>query len=399
MKRNVTLLGMLLLLSATLFFSGCSDDEGTDPIDLSSEYILEVRSPDGATMAMHPVPDLTQGKAEIKNAFEVLFSWYVADWDRSGAVFGFDYNPYYFSKYELTTTFEMTEQIPLDDDYTPSANLRLDNDHVWFVKQIDGGTIHWAIINTTTMVMDDEGSFDLTVAEGKELGAGFAMKNGSNIIFGYREADAETGKDDVVKIAVLDATTYELESTDSDDRSSGSGNAYSQAAFRTEDGDVYFPTLTYAYAGNNPDKPCGFMRVKNNETTIDDTYFLNVKSKVNNNNLTGPLVYLGDDKVLAQVVREDLVENGDYWGVESDIYQNEWYVIDLSAETATKLDVPLSRGNGDGNPIMTADGLAAFVVNAANGNFIYTYNPTTGETKKGITYVGANVIYKLHNIE
>jgi len=398
MKRNTAILGMLIL-SITPFFSGCNDDESTTPIDLNSKYILEVRSSDASTMAMHPVPDLTTGKAEIKDAFEVLFSWYVADWDHNGAVFGFDYNPYFFSKYELTTTFERTEQIPLDDDYTPSANLRLDDDHVWFVKMIDGNTVHWAVINTTTMFLDDEGSFDLTVAEGKKLAAGFAMKNGSNIIFGYREPDAESDVDEVVKIAVLDGTTFEVESTDSDDRSCGAGNAYSQAAFRTENGDVYFPTLTYAYAGNNPDKPCGFMRVKSGETEIDDTYFLNVKEKVNNNNLTGPLVYLGNDKVLAQVVREDLVENGDYWGVDSDVYQNEWYVIDLAGATATKLDVPLSRGNGDGNPIMTAGGLAAFVVNASTGNYIYTYNPVTGETRKGLTYVGANVIYKLHNIE
>jgi hypothetical protein len=81
------------------------------------------------------------------------------------------------------------------------------------------------------------------------------------------------------------------------------------------------------------------------------------------------------------------------------VYQNEWYVIDLSSQTATKLDVPLSRGNGDGNPIKTTDGLAALVVNSADGNFIYTYNPSKNETKKGITYLGANVIYKLHNIK
>ena len=141
------------------------------------------------------------------------------------------------------------------------------------------------------------------------------------------------------------------------------------------------------------------MRVKKDATQIDDTYFLNVTEKVNGNSLTGPLVYLGNNKVLAQVVREDLVVDGDYWGVLSDVYQNEWYAIDLAAQTATKLDVPLSRGNGDGNPIKTTDGLGAFVVNSADGNFIYTYNPATGETKKGIEYIGANVIYKIHNIE
>lgn len=399
MNRNVRIFGTVLLMGATLFFSNCSDDDEPNPTDIDADYVVEVRSPDGNTMAMHPIADLTTGSAEIKDAYEVLFSWYVADWDGNGALYAFDYNPYFFSKYELTDKVEMIKQLPLDDDYTPSANLKLDDERNWFVKQIDGGTINWAIINTTSMTLEDEGSFDLAVASGKELGAGFAMKNGSNIIFGYREADEESGVDEVVKIAVLDATTYELESTDSDDRSCGAGNAYTQGSFQTENGDVYFPTLSFAYAGNNPDKPSGFMRVKKDATLIDDTYFLNVSDEVEGNNLTGPLVYLGNNKVLAQVVREDLVENGDYWGVLSDVYQNEWYVIDLTAQTATKLDVPLSRGNGDGNPIFMANGLAAFVVNASDGNYIYTYNPTTGETKKGLTYVGANVIYKVHNVE
>ena len=398
MKTTLRMTGKLVLVM-TIFLLSCSDDDNVNPIDPDSKFILEVRSPDGATMAMHPVADLTKGRAEIKDAFEVLFSWYVADWDGNGSFYAFDYNPYYFSKYQFSNKISIVKQISLDDDYTPAANLRLSEEKIWFVKYIDGGDIHWAIINTTTMELDDEGSFELAVAEGKELGAGFAVKNGENVIFGYREFDATTSVDAQVKIAVLNGTTFELEETDSDDRSCGAGSPYSQSAFQTENGDVYFPTLPFAYGGNNPDKPSGFMRVKSGEASIDDSYFLNVSSKVNNNNLTGPLIYLGDDKVLAQVVREDLVENGDYWGVDSDVYQNEWYIIDLAAETATKLDVPLSRGNGDGNPIKTASGIAAFVVNSADGNFVYTYDPVTEEAAKGLKYVGSNVIYKLHSIE
>jgi hypothetical protein len=398
MKVNTKIMSMLFL-AAMAILSACDDDNDANPTDNSGSYVLEVRSTDGNTMALHPVADLTTGQAEIKDAYEGLFSWYVADWDGNGALFSADINPGKYTKYALTDKIAISQQLPLADNYTPSANLKLDDERVWYVRNIDGGTIYWDVLNTTTMTIEDEGSFELTVAAGKSLGAGFAMKNGSNVIFGYRETDETTFVDEQVKIAVLDASTYEVKSTDSDDRSCGAGNAYTQGSFQTENGDVYFPTLPFAYAGNNPDKPSGFMRVKNNTTQIDDTYFLNVSEKVNGNNLTGPLVYLGNNLVLAQVVREDLVEDGDYWGVLSDIYQNEWYVIDLSAQTATKLDVPLSRGNGDGNPIKTSDGLGAFVVNAADGNFIYTYNPSNGETKKGIAYVGANVIYKVHNIE
>lgn len=388
----------LLFLSSTVFLSACDDDDNNSP-SAKGNYVLEVRSTDGNTIALHPVEDVTTGQAEIADAFEGLFSWYVADWDGNKSLFSADIDPGKYTKYTLTDRIAVSQQLPLADDYTPSANLKLDDDRVWYVRNIDGPTVYWDVLNTTSMTIEDEGSFELPVASGKALGAGFAMKNGSNLIFGYREADETTYADAEVKIAVLDGSTYEVKNTDSDSRSCGAGNAYTQGSFRTENGDVYFPTLSFAYGGNNPDKPSGFMRVKNNATQIDDSYFLNVKEKVNGNSLTGPLVYLGDNKVLAQVVREDLVEDGDYWGVLSDVYQNEWYVIDLSAQTATKLDVPLSRGNGDGNPILTSNGLGAFVVNSSEGNFIYTYNPANGETKQGITYIGANVIYKIHNIE
>jgi hypothetical protein len=390
------IIGMLALF-ASLFLTSCNDDDDANPT--TGKYVLEVRSTDGNTMALHPVTDVTTGQAEIKDAYEGLFSWYVADWDGNNALFSADINPGKYTKYEMTDKIAIAQQLPLADNYTPSANLKLDDNHIWYVRNIDGGTVFWDVINTTTMTIEDEGSFELEVADGKSLGAGFAMKNGSKLIFGYRETDATTYVDEQVRIAVLNGSTYAVEGTDSDDRSCGAGNAYSQGSFQTENGDVYFPTLSYAYGGNNPDKPSGFMRVKANATTIDDSYFLNAKEKVSGNSLTGPLVYLGGNKVLAQVVREDLVENGDYWGVLSDVYQNEWYVFDLSAQTATKLDVPLSRGNGDGNPIMTSNGLAAFAVNATDGNSVYTYNPANGETKKGITYIGANVIYKIHNIE
>ena len=397
MKLTTRIIAMLFL-SAMITFSACDDDDDAAP-SVKGNYVLEVRSTDGNTMALHPVEDITTGEAEISDAYEGLFSWYVADWDGNKSLFSADIDPGKYTKYTLTEGIAISQQLPLADNYTPSANLKLDDERVWYVRNIDGGTIYWEILNTTSMTIVDDGSFELSVAEGKELGAGFAMTNGSNLIFGYREADATTYVDEQVKIAVLDGTTYELKSTDADTRSCGAGNAYSQGAFKTENGDVYFPTLSFAYAGNNPDKPSGFMRVKSNATVIDDAYFLNVKEKVGGNSLTGPLVYLGNNKVLAQVVREDLVEGGDYWGVLSDVYQNEWYVIDLSAQSATKLDVPLSRGNGDGNPILTSNGLGAFVVNAADGNYIYTYDPANGEAKKGLTYIGANVIYKIHNIE
>jgi hypothetical protein len=396
MKLTTRIMAMLLL-AAMVTFTACDDDEA--PPSAKGNYVLEVRSTDGATIALHPVEDVTTGQAEISGAYEGLFSWYVADWDGNKSLFSADINPGKYTKYTLTDGIAISQQLPLADNYTPAANLKLDDERVWYVRNIDGGTVYWDIINTTSMTIVNNGSFELPVAGGKSLGAGFAMTNGSNLIFGYREADATTYVDEQVKIAVLDGTTYALKSTDADSRSCGAGNAYSQGAFRTENGDVYFPTLSFAYGGNNPNKPSGFMRVKSNATAIDDSYFLNVKEKVNGNSLTGPLVYLGNNKVLAQVVREDLVKGGDYWGVLSNVYQNEWYVIDLSAQSVTKLDVPLSRGNGDGNPILTSNGLGAFVVNAADGNFIYTYNPANGETKKGLTYIGANVIYKLHNIE
>lgn len=110
--------------------------------------------------------------------------------------------------------------------------------------------------------------------------------------------------------------------------------------------------------------------------------------------------YMGNNKLLVQIVREDLVKNGDYWGATTTgVFQNEYYVLDINTLAATKLNVPLSRVNGDGNPIKAGADLYAFAVNAASGNYVYTYNVASGEVKEGLKYIGALVIYKLHNIQ
>src|SRR5688572_17037648 len=208
----------ILLLAATIMLSACNDDDNANPT-AKGNYVLEVRSTDGNTMALHPVEDVTTGQAEISAAYEGLFSWYVADWDGNKSLFSADINPGKYTKYTLTDGIAVSQQLPLADNYTPSANLKLDDERVWYVRNIDGGTIYWEVINTTTMTIVDDGSFDLPVASGKSLGAGFAMTNGSNLLFGYRESDATTFVDEEVKIAVLDGTTYALKSTDTDSRS------------------------------------------------------------------------------------------------------------------------------------------------------------------------------------
>lgn len=111
------------------------------------------------------------------------------------------------------------------------------------------------------------------------------------------------------------------------------------------------------------------------------------------------MIYLGDNKLLAQVVREELAVNGDRWGLSSGVYLHEWYLFDISTQAASKLDIPLSRGVPSNNAIKTSDGLVAIIANTEEGNFVYTYNPRNGEIKRGLSYLGAEVINSIYNID
>lgn len=394
----------ILLLSASLLLALGACKKKTDPVNTPSTpgYVVEVRSADGNVFGLHPVSDLTTGEAEISEASEGLFNFYIGDWDANGALYSRDWDPHKFVKYKYDNGgINITQTVAMQESYDPSANVRLDADRVWFVRKIDGNTVYWDVLNTTSMTFENSGSFTLPVKSGYRLGAGFASKHGDKLILGYHQKTDDANKIiDSVYIAVLDGINFTVQSLDKDFRSAGAGCSWSSSSFTTENGDTYFLNFPYAYVGNNPAEPSGIMRVQNGQTTIDDSYFFDVSDVTGGNNFNGPSIYMGNNKVLVQIVREDLVVNGDYWGADpSAVFQNEYYVLDLVAKSATKLNVPLSRGNGDGNPIKISDELYAFAVNEANGNFVYTYNTSTGEVKQGLKYIGALVIYKLHSLK
>ena len=380
--------------------SGCKKSEDV-LLPVNPGYLLEVRTTD-FIFGLHPVNDLNSGQAEMKDATEGLLSYYVADWNINGAIFSRDYSPDKFSKFKLTDgKMKVMQSLPIPGNFDANANVRIDNDQVWFVRSIDRDTVYWDIVNTTNMSYARSGKFKLPLKQGYKLKSGFASKRGADLIFGYQQlVDSAKGVADSVYIAILDGKEYAVKALDSDGRSAAAGFTYFSSSFTAENGDVYFLTFPFAYIGNNPSKPSAILRVKAGETKIDDEYFFNVTAKVNNNNLNGPSVYMGNNKMLVQIVREDLVKAGDYWGASPDgIFQNEYYVLDLNMQSATKLNVPLSRGNGDGNPIKISDNTFAFIVNGQDGNYVYTYNTSNGDVKQGIKYIGALVIYKLHHLK
>lgn len=400
MKKRI----ILCLALAVLVACKKKKENSDNPVVTNANYILEVRNTGFDVMGLHPVEDITSGEVEIKDASEGLFSFYLGDWDANGAIFSKDYSPDKITKYQFVDgEVKATQSLSQAEGGEPHSNVRLSSTEMWSVRKIDGNNVYWDVINTNSMAYVNSGNFTLPLKSGYELNGGFANKLGNDkLVFGYHQVSTDNDeKVDSVYIAVLDASNnYSVLSLDKDERSAAAGYTYSSSSFISENGDLYFLTYPFAGKGNNSAKPSAVMRIKSGETTIDDSYFFDVTASVNNNNLNGPSIYMGNNKLLVQIVREDLVVDGDYWGAfESGIFQNEYYVLDIYAKNATKLDVPLSRGNGDGNPIKAGDNLYAFAVNCADGNFVYTYNTSTGETQRGIKYVGALVIYKLHSLK
>ena len=140
---------------------------------------------------------------------------------------------------------------------------------------------------------------------------------------------------------------------------------------------------TNRFAGNES-TPSGIVRINSGETDFDEDYFLDITELTGFHSLA--MLYIGNGKSIVQVFNTDLSDSG---------YDVEYYLVDLTAETADKLDMPASSNNrfayrrtldilGNGN--------AAILINHENGSSIYVYDVTTGELSEEVTYTGADYL-------
>jgi len=262
-------------------------------------------------------------------------------------------------------------------------------------KAATGGAFSYQIINVETMTEESNGSITLPVAatDSKASPSLFIPKNGKLYVPFYHAASNWVAYD-YASVAIYDATTLAYEKTITTDKGANLGLSVVNSHFFSENGDLYLITDNSNYWGAREDKPSGLTRINANEDDFDTDYFLNLSEKVNDNPTCG-MAYAGNNKVVFQVFRNDLISAySDYQGSKV----IEYYVVDLDTEAVTQLDIDLSQYPRHMVKSI-GDDKVAIVANTEAGEFIYTYNSSTDTLVKGLEYVGTETINSIIIIE
>lgn len=183
----------------------------------------------------------------------------------------------------------------------------------------------------------------------------------------------------------------------SDTRSTWPGvNAgYMSNSFEDESQNIYTLAMPGFGMANFPNKlPTAIMRIKKGASEFDKDYFFNIKEKIGEH--AYGLWYIGKNKAIVKTEKSALIKE---WGdLGGEVY--ELYVVDLAAQTAQKLDLPLHRGRILEN-VLVENGKAYLGVHStSNGTYIWEYDPTTGNLKRGLQIQsGINYLLRLDKIK
>ncbi|ACF13465.1 conserved hypothetical lipoprotein [Chloroherpeton thalassium ATCC 35110] len=238
-----------------------------------------------------------------------------------------------------------------------------------------------AVINPTTLTKTDE--IDLT---------GYAVGDnnpdpGANIIRGnymyvaLNQYITSYSAYDSAYVAIINITTNEVEKVITDVRATAIGPYLHSTAFMDEDENIYFYSSgVWGYQDGAED---GFLRIKAGETEWDPDYYFSIEDTYlpdvtdNQGSYAVCLQYGGDDIVYTSIQIPAYQTGTDPDYVNDRDFQP--FKLDLSQKTAEKIDLPLTAGWA-AKCVSKTDDLIVFGLSTDDGQGLYTYDPTTGES-------------------
>lgn len=298
-----------------------------------------------------------------------------------------------FRKFSTSDEGVMTpvEQIPIRNapgGSGMSSATWLDADRLYFTIGAD----EFRVVNVRSMKVEQAGKLAIPDLADHEKTVRFAIGRDDRIFVGYDFLDDTFSSVDTLYVAVYDRQ-FKLLKTLKDTRSSTAGLfGNTPVASVDEKGDIYFVSSPNDYFGRNPDKPVGVFRIRKGQDELDPSYFFNLDAAFGNNG--NSFFYMGNGKALTQRLRADLLPpEGNY----ITDFAIDWYVIDVYAQSAVKLDVPL-HAEPEHSCVKLNDGRTLFPANTREGVFAYLYDHRTGELKRGQRAEGLRQIWKIFKV-
>lgn len=221
-------------------------------------------------------------------------------------------------------------------------------------------------IDLTSYALGDDGNPDPSI---------MAINNGKLYVACTQTTDGFTSSHPV-QVLIIDVNNTSSIISATDSRSTWAGSINEQKSiFFTESGDMYiFCVASYGFGG--PSQKCGFLRIKNGETSFDPDYFFNV-ADYNITGITGNKVdYLQRMRYTSNGI---LYSTGNIYALASNppnyITDRTYgsFKVDIINKTIEKLDLPYS--NGYAATVLPFDGKILFGLATTTGVGIYSYDP------------------------
>lgn len=235
-----------------------------------------------------------------------------------------------------------------------------------------------AVINPSTMQLTSY--IDLTsyaLGDGSPDPANLILKNGKLYVACVQTSDGFTSQHPA-QVLIVDIINGNAVTSITDNRSAWAGSIDEpKSMFIDENGDLYvFCVASYGFGG--PAQKCGFLRIKNGQSTFDPTYFFNVADY----NIAGIPGNKVDYLQHMQYTTSGIVySTGNIYALASNppnyITDRTFgsFKVDMINKTITKLNLPYS--NGYAASVIVYQNKTYWGLATTTGVGIYTYDPST----------------------
>lgn len=203
------------------------------------------------------------------------------------------------------------------------------------------------------------------------------LRNGKLYVACVQTSDGYTSQHPA-QLLIIDVANGNTIASTTDSRTTWAGSIDEQhSMFFDESGDLYvFCVASYGFAG--PTQKCGFLRIKNGQTTFDPTYFFNVADYSVTGIPNNKVDYLQHMRYTSGGI---VYSTGNIYALASNPpdYINDRtmgsFKVDLINKTITKIDLPYS--NGYSASVFPYEGKILWGLATASATGIYTYDPAT----------------------
>ncbi|GAA3627393.1 hypothetical protein GCM10022397_11150 [Flavivirga jejuensis] len=372
-----------------------SDNGGTEesPVDDGKSKFaiwLQLGSWPNTTQYVAGVDDITTGEISLEgNGDEVTSK---ADYGIVTNGDGYYYYPSSSTDFGKMTKFEYKDdqlQVVSEVPFTYQNSI---NAHTWIDETTlifyglngDRDKLLYTILNTETLAMTN-GEFDLPAIPQDYTGiytGNIEYVNGKILMtYTYNKDWPEKGNLPIY-LAEIEYPSMSTKSISEETRTLAMGgiNMWESSSTVNEENDIYmmFNPGWYYDADNNS----GVFRIKNGETTFDQSYFFNLTETLGGS--TSGLWYIGNGKAIVKY------EDAATIAANPDTLFNALYaLVDLPSSTVIKkLELPLDKGTGL-QSVTIDNGKAYIVVNAeTEKDYVWEVDSNTGAVSAGLEIVG-----------